>query len=348
MSTLLKTTGLTLSLVSALGMANLAVAGEMVDSQPVIEAVMTAPPLVPAPIDRTTAAKVVVDLEMVEKDMELADGVTYNFWTFGGTVPGSFIRIREGDTVEFRLKNHHSSTMAHNIDLHAVTGTGGGAEASFTLPGHESQFTFKALKPGLYVYHCATAPVAMHIANGMYGLILVEPEEGMEPVDREFYVMQGDFYTDGATGETGTQAFSMDKGIDEKPTYVVFNGSDGSLVGEGALKAKAGEKIRMYVGNGGPNLVSSFHIIGEIFDRVYVEGGSRYQENVQTTLIPSGGAAIVEFTVDIPGTYTLVDHSIFRAMHKGAMGLLEVEGEERPDIFSGQQHHVEYPQSTDN
>lgn len=310
-----------------------------------IPAVMTAPPLVPAPIVRREPAKVVVDLEMVEKDMELSDGVIYNFWTFGGTVPGSFIRIREGDTVEFKLKNHHSSMMAHNIDLHAVTGTGGGAEASFTLPGHESQFTFKALKPGLYVYHCATAPVAMHIANGMYGLILVEPEEGMEPVDREFYVMQGDFYTEGANGEKGRQAMSMDKGIDEKPTYVVFNGADGALMGEGALKAKAGEKIRIYVGNGGPNLVSSFHVIGEIFDRVYVEGGSRYQENVQTTLIPAGGAAIVEFTVDIPGTYTLVDHSIFRAMHKGAMGALEVEGEERPEVFSGQQHHIEYPEA---
>ena len=311
---------------------------------PVIQAQLTAPPHVPAPITRKSPAKVVVDLEMVEKEMRLADGVTYNFWTFGGTVPGSFIRVREGDTVEFKLKNHHSSHMPHNIDLHAVTGQGGGAEATFTLPGHETQFTFKTLNPGLYVYHCAMAPVAMHVANGMYGLILVEPKEGMEPVDKEFYVMQGDFYTEGAHGEPGLQPFSLEKGIDEKPTYVVFNGSVGALTGDNALQAKAGEKIRMYVGNGGPNLVSSFHVIGEIFDKVYIEGGSKYQENVQTTLVPAGGSAVVEFKADVPGNFVLVDHSIFRAFHKGALGILNVSGEENHDIYTGQQHDIEYPE----
>lgn len=311
---------------------------------PVVQAQLTAPPLVPAPITRKSPAKVVVDLEMVEKEMQLDDGVTYNFWTFGGSVPGSFIRVREGDTVEFRLKNHHSSHFSHNIDLHAVTGQGGGAEATFTLPGRETQFTFKALSPGLYVYHCAMAPVAMHVANGMYGLILVEPEEGMEPVDKEFYVMQGDFYTEGATGEKGLQAFSLEKGIDETPTYVVFNGSVGSLTGDNALQATAGEKIRMYVGNGGPNLTSSFHVIGEIFDKVYFEGGSKYQENVQTTLIPAGGSAIVEFKADVPGNFVLVDHSLFRAFHKGTLGILKVDGEEDHAIYSGQQHDIEYPE----
>ena len=309
-----------------------------------IQAVLTSPPEVPAPITRKTPAHVVVDLEMVEKEMRLDDGVTYNFWTFGGTVPGSFIRVREGDTVEFKLKNHHSSHMPHNIDLHAVTGQGGGAEATFTLPGHETQFTFKTLNPGLYVYHCAMAPVAMHVANGRYGLILVEPKEGLEPVDKEFYVMQGDFYTEGAHGEPGLQPFSLEKGIDEKPTYVVFNGSVGALTGDNALQAKAGEKIRMYVGNGGPNLVSSFHVIGEIFDKVYIEGGSKYQENVQTTLVPAGGSAVVEFKADVPGNFVLVDHSIFRAFHKGALGILNVSGEENHDIYTGQQHDIEYPE----
>ena len=290
-----------------------------------IQAVLTSPPEVPAPITRKTPAHVVVDLEMVEKEMRLDDGVTYNFWTFGGTVPGSFIRVREGDTVEFKLKNHHSSHMPHNIDLHAVTGQGGGAEATFTLPGHETQFTFKTLNPGLYVYHCAMAPVAMHVANGMYGLILVEPKEGLEPVDKEFYVMQGDFYTEGAHGEPGLQPFSLEKGIDEKPTYVVFNGSVGALTGDNALQAKAGEKIRMYVGNGGPNLVSSFHVIGEIFDKVWYEGGTKFQENVQTTLIPAGGAAMMEFHMEVPGSYVLVDHSIFRAFNKGALAILKAD-----------------------
>lgn len=218
------------------------------------------------------------------------------------------------------------------------------AEATFTLPGKETQFTFKALNPGLYVYHCAMAPVAMHVANGMYGLDLVEPEEGMEPVDHEFYVMQGDFYTEGAHGEPGLQPFSLEKGIEEHLDYVVFNGSVGALTGDNALQARAGDRIRMFVGNGGPNLVSSFHVIGEIFDKVYFEGGTKYQENVQTTLVPAGGSAVVEFKADVPGNFVLVDHSIFRAFHKGALGILKVDGEDRPEIYSQQQADIEYPE----
>ena len=166
---------------------------------------LTAPPMVPAALTRKHATKVIVDLEVVEKEMEIADGTTYTFWTFGGTVPGSFIRVREGDLVEFHLKNHPTSTVPHNIDLHAVSGQGGGAEATVTLPGHETVFSFTALNPGLYVYHCAFAPVAQHVANGMYGLILVEPKEGLPKVDREYYVMQGDFYTTGSTARRATR-----------------------------------------------------------------------------------------------------------------------------------------------
>src|SRR5690349_20173390 len=250
-----------------------------------VHAVLTSPPLVPPPTGRHAPAKVIVELEVREVEREIAAGVKYTFWTFGGTVPGSFIRIRQGDTVEFHLKNHPSSKMPHNIDLHGVTGPGGGAASSFTAPGHESQFTFKALNQGLYIYHCATAPVGMHVANGMYGLILVEPPKGLPPVDKEYYVVQGDFYTVGKYREKGFQAFDMQKAIDENPTYVLFNGAESSLVGEKALKANVGETVRLFVGNGGPNLVSSFHVIGEIFDKLWFEGGTRYQENVQTTLI---------------------------------------------------------------
>jgi nitrite reductase (NO-forming) len=305
-----------------------------------MRAELTDAPAVPAPIHRTTPAKVVVELEVRELTMPIADGVQYTFWTFGGKVPGKFIRIRQGDTVEFHLKNHASSKMPHNIDLHAVAGPGGGAASSFTAPGHESQFTFQALNEGLYVYHCATGPVGMHIANGMYGLILVEPPEGLPPVDREYYVMQGDFYTAGGYHERGLQAFDMQKAIDERPTYVLFNGAEGSLTGEHALQAKVGEKIRLFVGNGGPNLVSSFHVIGTVFDRVYTEGGARFQEDVGTTLIPSGGAARVEFTVRVPGNYALVDHSIFRAFNKGALGMLTVTGPEDKQVYSGKQADV--------
>ncbi|MEP6873381.1 MAG: multicopper oxidase domain-containing protein, partial [Burkholderiales bacterium] len=121
-----------------------------------IHAVLTSPPNVPPPTGRNYPAKVIVELEVVEKEMPISEGVSYMFWTFGGTTPGSFIRVRQGDTVEFHLKNHPSSKMPHNIDLHGVTGPGGGAASSFTAPGHESQFTFKALNEGIYVYHCAT------------------------------------------------------------------------------------------------------------------------------------------------------------------------------------------------
>lgn len=307
-----------------------------------IRAVLTSPPHVPPPVNRDYPAKVIVDLEVREVDLPISEGVTYRFWTFGGTVPGSFIRVRQGDTVEFHLKNHPDSKMPHNIDLHAVTGPGGGATSSFTAPGHESRFTFKALNQGLYIYHCATAPVGMHVANGMYGLILVEPPGGLPPVDREYYVVQGDFYTVGKYREKGVQPFDMQKAIEENATYVVFNGSEGSLVGDKALTAKVGETVRLYVGNGGPNLVSSFHVIGEIFDKVYYEGGTRYQENVQTTLVPAGGSAIVEFRLEVPGTYILVDHSIFRAFNKGALGMIKVEGPENKAIYSGKEVDAVY------
>jgi nitrite reductase (NO-forming) len=300
-----------------------------------ITAELTSPPHVPPPTNRTQPAKVIVELEVREVDLEISEGVKYTFWTFGGTVPGSFIRVRQGDTVEFHLMNHPDSKMPHNIDLHAVTGPGGGAASSFTAPGHRTQFTFKALNAGLFVYHCATAPVGMHVANGMYGLILVEPPEGLPPVDREYYVMQGDFYTVGKYREKGLQPFDMQKAIEENATYVLFNGSEGALLGEKALAANVGETVRLYVGNGGPNLVSSFHVIGEIFDKVYFEGGTRYQENVQTTLVPAGGSAIVDFHVEVPGTYVLVDHSIFRAFNKGALGMLKAEGPEDKALYSG-------------
>ncbi len=318
-----------------LGPAGIPVSREM-------RAELTAPPNVPGPTGRRKAKKLIVDMEVLEQEGVMSDGVKYIYWTFGGSVPGSFIRSKIGDEVEFHLKNHPDNKLPHNIDLHAVTGPGGGATSSFVAPGHETQFSFKVLNPGLYVYHCATAPVGMHIANGMYGLILVEPEEGLPEVDKEYYIMQGDFYTKGENGERGLQPFDMKKAVDEDADYVVFNGKVGSLTGDNAITANVGETVRLYVGNGGPNLVSSFHVIGEIFDRVRVEGGDFINNNVQTTLIPAGGAAIVEFKVDVPGTFILVDHSIFRAFNKGALGMLKVQGDENKKIYSGKQEEGVY------
>lgn len=299
------------------------------------KAVMTAPPYVPEPTGNRKPTKLIVDMEILEYVDEIAPGVEYTFWTFGGTVPGSFIRAKVGDEIEFHLKNHPDNQLPHNIDLHAVNGPGGGAVSSFVAPGREIVFSFKTLNPGLYVYHCATAPVGMHIGNGMYGLILIEPEEGLPPVDREYYVMQGDFYTTGEYGEPGSHVFDMQKAMDEIPDYVLFNGKVGALMGESSLKAEVGETVRLYLGNGGPNLVSSFHIIGEIMDRVYEGGASFINTNVQTTLIPAGGAAIAEFKVDAPGEYLLVDHSIMRAFNKGALAALDVTGYDDKKVYTG-------------
>jgi len=311
------------------------------------KAVLTYAPEVPPVIRRNHATRVVVEMEVLEVVKELADGVSYTFWTFGGEAPGPMIRVREGDLVEFHLMNHPHNKLPHNIDLHAVTGTGGGAEATLIVPGKSATFEFRALKPGLYVYHCATAPVGLHIANGMYGMILVQPAEGMPEVDREYYVMQSEFYTKGAFKEKGLQEFDMQKALNEEPDYVLFNGGVDALAGMNALEAAVGEKVRLYIGNAGPNLTSSFHVIGEIFDHVYGEGGSTVnQQNVQTTLIPAGGSSIVDFVIDVPGTYTLVDHSIFRAFNKGTIGILKAIGPENQDIYTGQLKMEDYRPTT--
>lgn len=292
---------------------------------------LTTAPAVPPALNRAGGANVTVELETVEKKGQLADGVEYSFWTYGGTVPGPFIRVKEGDNVTFSLKNSKDNKNIHSIDLHAVSGQGGGAKATQTTPGGKTSFQFKALNPGIYVYHCASPHIPTHIANGMYGLILVEPEGGLSKVDKEFYVMQGDYYTAGKTGEKGAQPFSAEKARAEQPTYVKFN----AMATPGNMKANVGDTVRIYVGNGGPNLTSSFHIIGEIFDKVYPQGavGSEPAKNVQTTSVPPGGAAIVEFKIDVPANYILVDHAIFRAIDKGAVAIIEGAGAEQPNIF---------------
>jgi len=298
-----------------------------------VEAVITYAPQVPPPITRKTPAHVVVHLEAIEQVGDLSQGVQYEFWTFNGHVPGPFIRVRVGDEIEVHLKNNEKNKNTHTIDFHAVNGPGGGMAHLMTDPGKENVMTFKALNPGFYVYHCAANPVPVHISNGLYGVILVEPENGLAPVDKEFYVMQSEFYTEAEIGTQGLQAQSSVKGMKEAPEYVVFNGKVGSLMESGALQAKVGDKVRIFFGNIGPNKISSFHVIGEIFDNVYREGSvSEPDHNIQTTTVPSGSASIVEFMLQEPGDYLLVDHAIFRLM-RGAAGVLHVEGPENPAIF---------------
>lgn len=290
----------------------------------------------PGPIGNRPPQTVRVDLLTIELEGRLAEGTTFGYWTFNGKVPGPFIRVRVGDTLEVNLKNADDSSMVHSVDFHAATGPGGGAAATQTDPGHEKTVKFKALVPGLFVYHCATPMVAHHIANGMYGLILVEPEGGLPPVDREFYVMQGEIYTDAAFGQRGSQEFSVDKLLNERPEYFVFNGSVGALSKLHPLKAKVGEVVRIFFGVGGPNYTSSFHVIGEIFDRVYpfADVLSQPARGIQTITVPAGGATIVDFKLDVPGNYILVDHALSRA-ERGLVGILQVEGPQNEEIFAG-------------
>lgn len=275
-----------------------------------------------------------INMHVREVISELAPKIYFNFWTYDNKVPGPMLRVRVGDTIDLTLTNDPSSLHAHNIDLHAVTGPGGGAVYSNVEPGETKTFRFKALNPGLYIYHCAMPNVSAHNSHGQYGLILVEPEGGLPPVDKEFYVVQGEFYTMGDLGKQGLVAFDGNALIDGHPNYVVFNGKTESSP---RLKANVGDRVRIYAGNGGVNLISSFHVIGEIFDRVYPEGAigasSTVLENVQTTAVLPGGSSIVEFTVDVPGKFLLVDHALAR-MNKGAWAVLEVTGPEHPEIFS--------------
>ena len=296
---------------------------------------------IPQPINRNTSKTVKIALEAVEVISKIAPNILYHYWTFNETVPGPFLRVREGDTVELTLSNNKSSSHSHAIDLHAVTGPGGGAAVTTVEPDESKTLTFKASTAGLYIYHCAAGNPATHIANGMYGLILVEPKQGLSKVDHEFYVMQGELYTKGRLGKKGFQKFNSQKMINERPEYIVFNGRTGALANKGQLNAKVGEKIRLFIGNAGVAKISSFHIIGEIFDRVYPEAAlSNPLKNVQTTLIPAGGASMVELKVDYPGNYVLVDHALTR-IDRGAWGILNVTGAKNDAIYSGNHEKTE-------
>src|SRR6187551_210709 len=288
----------------------------------------------PPPIGNRPNRRVRVHLETVEVTGQLADGATYRYWTFNQKVPGPFVRVRVGDTVEVHLHNHDDSAMMHNVDFHAVTGPGGGAKATDAAPGESRGFEFTAINPGLYVYHCAVPMAAQHIANGMYGMILVEPEGGLPKVDREFYVMQGEIYTEQKLGSKGELTESYDKLLAERPEYFVFNGASLALAKEKPLKAKTGETVRIFFGVGGPNYTSSFHLIGEVFERVYNLGSltTAPMRDVQTTTVPPGGATVVDVKLEVPGKFMLVDHALSR-VERGLAGVLEVTGPDNPDIY---------------
>ncbi len=290
------------------------------------------PPEAAPPVTWTAPRTHTVELETKEVTALLADGVAYRFWTFNGTVPGPMLRVRQGDVVELTLKNAPETRVTHSINIHAVSGPGGGAWVTQVGPGDQSTLRFRATRPGVYIYHCMTPPVGHHVANGMYGLVVVEPPQGLPPVDHEWYIAQGEFYLQGQHGQPGLHEFSVDGLVAEKPDYVVYNGGVGALAGEHALRAKVGETVRIFFGVGGPNLDSAFHVVGGIFDRLWPEGASEPLTNVQTTLVSPGSAVMAELKFDAPGRYMIEDHHITR-LEKGAMAEILVEGPENTDVF---------------
>jgi nitrite reductase (NO-forming) len=343
-----------IALLTSVAALALAAAAPAVVSAQEAEAAPTAPAIdiirratdLPGPLNANSPRHHVVGLETTEVIGQLENGTSYTYWTYNNRVPGPFIRVRVGDTVEVNMTNAADSVMMHNVDFHAVTGPGGGAAATNANPGETKSFTFKALQPGLYVYHCATPMVAQHIANGMYGLILVEPEGGLPEVDHEFYVMQGEIYTEEEQGTPGLLTESIERLLDERPTYYVMNGAFKALTGDNALQVAVGDSARIYFGVGGPNKISSFHVIGEIFEHVYRDASltSPPVTDVQTVLVPPGGATVVDLTFEVPGSYIMVDHALSR-VDRGAAGIIEVTGPQNPEVFRGSpeaHNHMEH------
>ena len=303
-------------------------------------ALLTAAPDVPPPITRRHPVLLICNMTFDAVTSSLTRKYKYEFWTMNGTCPGPFIRTRVGDVVEVNVTNNDTSGMPHNIDFHAIMGPGGGAPLLLADQHKTKSGHFKMTVPGLYVYHCAAAPVPLHIANGMYGLILVEPEGGLPLVDKEFYVMQSEFYIDEPDKGSNVATCAYDKGLREDADVVVFNGREGSLTDKSVLKSNVGDRVRIFFGNGGPNLISSFHVIGGIFDKLYREGDliSPPARGVQTTLVPPGGSCVVELKTDVPGNLTLVDHALFR-LDKGCVGFLQVGGaKDNKELYHSNEH----------
>jgi len=319
----------------AAGMEGMLVVGKPAPVKKLAAAdVSRAPSDLPPPVGKRGPRHLQFKLTTEEVVGKLASGTTFTYWTFNGKVPGPMLRVRVGDTVTVSLSNAANSRMNHSVDMHAVTGPGGGAAVMQVPPGQTRSFTFKALKPGLFVYHCATPMVAQHIANGMYGMVLVEPAGGLPKVDHEFYVMQGEIYTTQPFNTHGHLQFDVGKLLEEQPTYMVFNGAVGALTTDHPLTAKVGDTIRIYFGVGGPNKTSSFHLIGEMFDDAWAWGAlaNKPEHDVQTITVPPGGAVVTDVHFEVPGKYILVDHALSR-LEKGLAGWVEVTGPKDPEIF---------------
>jgi len=292
---------------------------------------------IPAPIDRDSPETVSVELETEELVAEVEPGVTFTYMTFNGQVPGPMVRARVGDTIDLTIRNDESNSMTHNVDFHACRGPGGGAEATNVAPGEEEHLQFKVTYPGAFIYHCAVANVDYHISSGMFGIILVEPEEGLPEVDHEFYLGQHELYTNGQTGQKGHHEFDFGRMAMEDPTYVLMNGEKYAITPDNydEMRVETGDTARVFFGVGGPNKLSSFHPIGSVWDEVWEQGAlaSDPDRYVQTTPVLPGSACVATMSFPVPGGFKLVDHALSRVARKGALAVVTAEGEEDPEIF---------------
>ncbi len=237
-------------------------------------------------------------------------------WTFNGNIPGPVIRVKEGDVVQFTLKNE--ADRVHSIDFHAAR-TPWDRHFQGIGSGTETTFTWKAEYPGVFYYHCGTDPMIQHIANGMFGAVIVEPRHPLVKADREYVIVQSEIYP---------SPFDVDAMMAGKPKLVVFNGRANRYLEE-PLEAKPGELIRLHVVNAGPNHFSAFHVIGAVFDRVYASGNPKNVEyGIQTYTLPPGGGATFDLIIPEEGVYPIVTHSLQDAL-TGAIGTIRVASEEK-------------------
>ncbi len=304
-----------------------------------IDSVAADPTGIPPPVDWDEPRHHEIELFTTERIAEVEPGVTFQYMTFNDQIPGPMIRVRRGDTVHFTLENPEDQGMLHNIDFHAVYGPGGAAVHTNVLPGETAEVEFKAMYPGVHIYHCAVPDMDYHISAGMFGAILVEPEDGLPEVDRELYFGQHELYTNGSAGEEGHHSFDMQSMFDEDPTYVLLNAEAYGFTEngkQGPVIVEKGDRIRVFLANGGPNLTSAWHPIGNVWTNLYRDGDlvsapSRY---VETTPVAPGTVAAAEMDTPVPGPIKLVDHALSRVRAKGLLAVIQVEGEEEPDIYN--------------
>ena len=304
-------------------------------------------PAVPPTITRKEPRRFDVHLEAVEgmAMLDPANDVMTEKWGFKvagdktdvSGVPGPVIRGRVGDVVRITLSNPTTGKHPHNIDFHSVTGMHGGASDLLVAPGESAAIQARLLYPGAFMYHCTAEDTLHHIAMGMYGMFIVDPAEPLPEVEHEWAVMQSEWYVD-APDASGMAKFNRDRVTNEDPRYVTFNGSVGAIADDNSLKMKLGERSRIYFVNEGLNLTANFHPIGSHWDKVYPEAATHPDNSIirgsQSTSVVAGGGTVVEMLGMSPSSIVLVDHALTRAFDKGAIGHVDIDGKEDPEIYS--------------